>query len=146
MIVPAPGDIYKQWERAMKATFLWTATAAVVLALTGCNKAESPDKVQKDVANATAKAEKNDARAQEKEANADAAATNQLAEDFNKADSKEVRAAADDAVTQAEGDNKVALAKCEALAGDAQKSCKDQANAELDMVKQRAKALKKDRG
>jgi uncharacterized protein YjbJ (UPF0337 family) len=53
-----------------------------------------------------------------------------------------VRTAADDAVTQAEGENKIALAKCEALAGDAQKQCKNQANAELDMVKQRAKALK----
>lgn len=129
----------------MKVTFLWAAGAAVVLALTGCNKAESPDKVQKDVANATATAEKNDARAEEKEAKADAAATNQLGNDLNKADSKEAHAAADDAVTQAEGDNKVALAKCESLAGDAQKSCKDQANAQLDAVKQRAKDLKKDR-
>jgi hypothetical protein len=130
----------------MKVTFLWTAAAAVMLALTGCNKAESPDKVQKDVANATASAEKSDARAEEKEAKSDAAATNQLANDVDKADSKEVRAAADDVVTQAEGDNKVALAKCEALAGDAQKACKDQANAQLDVVKQRAKAVKKDRG
>ena len=59
---------------------------------------------------------------------------------------KEVRTAADDAVIQAEGENKIALAKCETLAGDAQKACKDQANSELDMVKQRAKALKSDRG
>jgi hypothetical protein len=43
---------------------------------------------------------------------------------------------------QAEGENKIALAKCEALGGDAQKTCRDQANAQFEMVKQRAKALK----
>jgi hypothetical protein len=49
-------------------------------------------------------------------------------------------------VTQAEGENKIALARCESLAGDAQKACRDQANAQLDLVKQRAKALKRDEG
>jgi hypothetical protein len=47
---------------------------------------------------------------------------------------------------RAEGENKIALAKCEALAGDAQKACKDQANAELKLVKERAKAPTSDRG
>ena len=62
------------------------------------------------------------------------------------ANAREARAAADDAVTQAEGENRIALAKCESLADDAQKACKDQANAQLDLVKQRAKALKRDQG
>ena len=97
-----------------------------------------------DVAKATAAAEKKDERAEQQAEKTDAAVTNDLAKDVDKANEKEVRAAADDAVTQAEGENKIALAKCEALAGDAQKACKDQANAELDMVKQRAKALKSD--
>jgi len=130
----------------MKANLLWTAAVAAMLALAGCNKAESPGKVQSDVAKATASAQKSDERAAEKEARTDANVTNDLSNDVDKANAKEVRAAADSAVTQAEGENKVALAKCEALAGDAQKTCKEQANAQLDLVKQRAKALKSDRG
>ena len=130
----------------MKTTLLWAAAAAAMLALAGCNKAESPDKVQRDVAKATADAEKKDERAAEREAKADASITNDVVKDVDKANQKEVDAAADNAVTQAEGENKVALAKCEALAGDAQKACKDQANAQLKLAKERAKAVKSDRG
>jgi hypothetical protein len=117
-----------------------------MLAVAGCNKAESPEKVQSDVAKATASAEVKDARAAEREAKIDAAASKDLANDVDKADATEIAAAADDAVAQAEGENKVALAKCEALAGEAQKNCKDQANAALELVKERARALKSGRG
>jgi hypothetical protein len=55
---------------------------------------------------------------------------------------KSVDALADSAVTQAEGETKIALAKCQALEGDAQKTCKDDANAHLDAVKAKAKAAK----
>ena len=130
----------------MKANILGLTALAVMLALTGCNQAKSPDKVAKDVADATASAEKKDDRAAQKDDKADAAAQNDIANGLDKAATKEADAAANDAVTQAEGENKIARAKCEALAGDAQKSCKDQADAELDQVKQRAKALKKDQG
>jgi hypothetical protein len=127
----------------MKANLLCLSAVAVMLALTGCNQAKSPDEVSKDVAKATASAEKADDKAAEKEAKADEKATNGLANDLDKASGKEINAAADDAVTQAEGDRKIALAKCEALAGDAQKACKDQADAEYKQVKERAKDLKK---
>jgi hypothetical protein len=129
-----------------RASIFLTATVAVMLALGGCNKAASPDKVASDVAKATAEAEKKNQRAEERAEKTDANVTNDLSKDVDKANDREVRAAADDAVIQAEGENKIALAKCEALAGDAQKACRDQANAELDMVKQRARALKSDRG
>jgi hypothetical protein len=130
----------------MRAHLFGTLAAVTMLTLSGCNKAESPAKVNSDVAKATASAEKKDLKAEEKEARTDAAVSNDLAKDVDKADSKAVGAAADDAVTQAEGENKIALAKCEALGGDAQKACKDQANAQLDMVKARAKSLKANRG
>ena len=125
-----------------RGSLLLTAAVVAALVLAGCNKAESPDKVASDVAKATAAAEKKDERAEQQAEKTDATVTNDLAKDVDKANDKEVRTAADDAVTQAEGENKIALAKCEALAGDAQKQCKNQANAELDTVKQRAKALK----
>jgi hypothetical protein len=130
----------------MRGSFLLPAAIAAILALTGCNKAESPDKVANDVAKATASAEKKNERAQERAERTDAAVTNDLSKDVDKANDKEVRTAADDAIIQAEGENKIALAKCEALAGATQKACRDQANAQLDMVKERAKALKSDRG
>lgn len=57
---------------------------------------------------------------------------------------KSVGAVVDSAVTQAEGETKVALAQCEALDADAQKACKDKANAHLDAVKAKAKAAKSD--
>jgi hypothetical protein len=130
----------------MRGSFLLSAAVAAMLVLAGCNKAESPDKVASDVAKATESAEKKDTRAEERAEKTDAAVTNDLAKDVDKANDKEVRTAADDAIIQAEGENKVALAKCEALGGDAQKTCRDQANAQFEMVKQRAKALKSDRG
>jgi hypothetical protein len=121
---------------------LLAAAVAAMLVLAGCNKAESPDKVASDVAKATESAEKKDARAEERAEKTDAAVTNDLSKEVDKANDKEVRTAADDAIIQAEGENKIALAKCEALGGDAQKTCRDQANAQFEMVKQRAKALK----
>ena len=44
------------------------------------------------------------------------------------------------AVTKAKGDNKIALAKCDGLAGDAQKACKDQADAALKAAKAQARS------
>jgi hypothetical protein len=126
----------------MRESFLLTAAVAAMLVLGGCNQAKSPDTVASDVTKATESAEKKDAKAEDRAEKTDAAVTNDLSKDVDKANDKEVRTAADDAIIQAEGENKIALAKCEALGGDAQKSCKDQANAQLDMVKQRAKALK----
>ena len=60
-----------------------------------------------------------------------------------KAADKRVAAVTDEAVTEAEGETKIALAKCDALQGDAQQQCRDQANSHLQSVKDRAKAAKK---
>jgi hypothetical protein len=128
----------------IRVTFVCAVLGALLLG--GCNQAKSPDKVDADVAKATADAQKHSERAEERAERTDAAVTNDLANDVNKANAREARAAADDAVVQAEGENKIALAKCESLAGDAQKACRDQANAQLDLIKQRAKALKRDEG
>ena len=70
-----------------------------IAAASGCNHAKSPEAVANDVAAAQAK------RASEV------------------ADAKQ-----DAAMAQAAGDHKVALQKCDALSGDSQKACKDQAD------------------
>ncbi len=130
----------------MKMTVIWAAVAAAMLGVAGCNKAESPGKVDNDVAKAANTAADNDVKANESEAKVAASADADTAKSEEKADAKTADATADTAATQAEGDNKVALAKCEALSGDAQKNCKDQANARLDEAKAHAKAMKANRG
>jgi hypothetical protein len=130
----------------MRAGTLWTLAAIAMVGLAGCNKAESPAKVQEDVAKATDSAADKDAKATDKLASADAAADKNVGNAEAKADAKTTDAAGDAIVTQAEGDRQVALAKCGALSGDAQKDCKKQADDQLDMVKAKVKALKKDAG
>jgi hypothetical protein len=118
--------------------------ASALLGLSGCNKAESPDKVQADVAKAQSDAAAENVKADEKQKQVEAEAAKDRADAGAKAADKSVGAVVDSAVTQAEGETKVALAKCQALEGDAQKACKDQANAHMDAVKEKAKVAKSD--
>ncbi len=108
----------------MRAPFYLYWTATLMLGLAACNKAESPAEVQHDVDKAVQSADrKTDAADQ-------------------RADVKITDAAVDAALAGAEGDHKVALAKCEALQGDAQKACKSQADADLETAKANANAIK----
>ena len=132
--------------RMKKFTYVCALLISASLGLAACNKAESPDKVQADVAKATSEAAANNAKADEARKQAEAQASRDLAK--AKADAqtqaadKAIGSVADAAVTESEGQTKIALAKCEALEGDAQKQCKDKANAHLQTVKDRAKAAK----
>ena len=125
----------------MKTTLTCTTAlvAGLMLALSGCNKAKSPDDVQADVAKASAEAADNNAKAMEHEQQQEVEAAQDRADAADQSADKSVAAVAETAVTQAEGETKIALAKCTALEGDAQKECKDKAKAHLDTVKDRAK-------
>jgi hypothetical protein len=118
--------------------------ASALLCLSACDKAASPDKVQEDVAKAQSTAADENTKADEKVKQVEAEAAKDRADALAKVADKSVGALADSAVTQAEGETKIALAKCEALEGDPQKTCKDEANAHLDAVRARAKAAKSD--
>jgi hypothetical protein len=128
----------------MKLAFTCALLATALLGLSACNKAESPEKVQADVAKAKTDAVEENTKADEKVTQVEAQAAKDRADAEAKAADKSVGALVDSAVTQAEGDTKVALAKCEALEADAQKACKDKANAHMDAVKAKAKAAKAD--
>jgi hypothetical protein len=128
----------------MRLAFGCALIASALLGLSACNKAESPDKVQADVAKAQSNAAEENAKAEEKQKEVQAQAAQERTDAQTKATDKGVGALVDTAVTQAEGETKVALAKCEALDGDAQQACKDKANAHLDAVKEKAKAAKAD--
>ena len=126
----------------MKLAFSCALLASALLGLSACNKAEPPDKAQGDVAKAQSEAAEENAKAEEKQKQVEAEAAKERADAQAKAADKSVGAVVDSAVTQAEGETKVALAKCEALEGDAQKACKDKPNAHLSAVKEKAKAAK----
>jgi predicted lipid-binding transport protein (Tim44 family) len=131
----------------MRSILICTLVASATLGLSACNQAKSPQDVQADVAKATSEAADNSAKADANRQQAEAQASDQLAKDqaaaAQKAADSSVAAVTDAAVADAEGQNKIALAKCEALEGDAQKQCKDDANARLAAVKDRAKDAKK---
>jgi hypothetical protein len=136
----------------MQPKALW-AVAVAALLLAACNKkAETPAEVQHDVAKAAAEGQRDvaDARADAKEANADA--DKQVADAIADHDEKDVAREAHDAnetadkgnskimIAQAEADHKVAVEKCDALTGPAQKECKDNADRALDRARETAKA------
>lgn len=110
--------------------------------LGGCNQAKSPETVANNVTNAEQKAANNVADAQ-KDATKDVAnaadKVDDKAKDLNNA---EVKGAYDVEMTKAEGDRKIALNKCEALSGDAQKACKDVADADYQSAKAHLKAMR----
>ena len=104
----------------------------------GCNSAKSPAAVATDVAAARQQAstEMTDART-EAAKNVDSAAAN--ADGSSKElDDVGARSAYDVAVAQADGDHNVAIQQCLALTGDAQKSCKERADAAYDQAKTHA--------
>ena len=120
-----------------------------VAAASGCNNAKSPDAVANDVSSAQAKRASEVADAKQdaaKDANKAEAKVDDKTTDLNNVNAK---GAYDVAMAQADGDHKVALLKCDALSGDSQKACKDQADAKFDLCKSqcqgdasRAKTLK----
>lgn len=128
----------------MRTSFWPAGMAMALLALGGCNKAQSPAEVQRDVASAAKSAAENNTQANEKQADVAASVNKDLGAATQNADTKTADASADAAVTRAEGNHKVATAKCESMAGDAQKACKDEADAALEMAKAKAKATKAD--
>jgi hypothetical protein len=121
-------------------TLLTSAIALTILMAAGCDSAKSPDTVNKDVAAAVQKATAevaNSEKAAEKDLNKAAEKVDEKLVAFNNAAAQD---AYNLAVAKADGDKKAALANCLSLGGDAQKVCKDQAEADYGAAKANAKA------
>lgn len=119
---------------------LTSAMTIAVLIIAGCDSAKSPDAVAKHVAAAEQKAAAEVAKSEkaaEKDLNKAADKVDDTLVNFNNAAAKD---AYNLALAKADGDRKVALANCLALGGDAQKKCKDQAEADYGVAKANAKA------
>jgi hypothetical protein len=121
-------------------TLFTSAIAIAALIIAGCDSAKSPETVAKhvDAAEQKAAAEVTKSeQAAEKDLTKAAEKVDDKVVDFNNAAAKD---AYNLAVAKADGDRKVALANCQALGGDAQKTCKDQADADYSAAKANAKA------
>jgi hypothetical protein len=114
--------------------------ALTLFCVAACNNAKSPDTVAKDVAVAEQKAS-NEVADTQKDASKDIGkAADKVDDKLADLNNTVASNAYSVAVAKADGDKKIALAKCDALAGDAQKSCKDQADADYTAAKANAKA------
>jgi hypothetical protein len=125
----------------MQKVFVSMVALCAVALASGCNNAKSPDAVANDVAAAQAKrtSEVADARQDAaKDTGKAEAKVDDKTVDLNNASAK---GAYDVAMAQADGDHQVAVQRCSALSGDAQKACKDQADAKYDLAKANAKAM-----
>jgi hypothetical protein len=119
---------------------LTSAIVMTFIVVSGCNNAKSPEAVAKDVAAAEQKAST-------EVANSEKDASKDLGKAADKVDDKLVdlnntadKDAYNLAVAKADGTRKVALANCSAASGNAQKSCKDQADADYNAAVADAKA------
>lgn len=118
------------------------ASALMVLAagaLSACDHSRSAAQEARDTAAAEQTAADNAARVQQKADARIASARGEVRDeerDLAHVDAVEAQRVAD---AQAVGDYKVALARCEALSGATQQSCRDQASADYDVAKASAK-------
>ncbi len=119
--------------------YLMPIFVVAALALSGCNKSKSPEDVSKDIANAEQKANNELTKSEER-------AQSALDKSYEKVNDQEIKFNNDAAhqsynvaVAKADGNRKVTLATCESLSGDAQKACKDQAEADYKAARTDAK-------
>ena len=90
---------------------------AFAVSVGACNKAEDPAETQADVADAQSEA------------------TQEVAEEQADMNQSTMEGQEETALAKAEGEHKVAIEQCEALPGDQQKACKDEADATYEAAK-----------
>ncbi len=123
----------------MRMLFMSIVLGTVALGA-GCEQAKSPETVAKDVASAEQKAAREEAKSEnsaEKDLSKSAEKVGDGVVAFNNEAAKD---AYNVSVAKADGDRKIALAQCEGASGDAQKNCRDQAQANYAAAKADAKA------
>src|ERR1700744_4901998 len=120
--------------------YLVTIFVLAAWALAGCNKAKSPEEVEKDVAKAEQKAINEVAKSEEHAQSALDKSYEKVSDQEIKFNNDAARQAFNVAVAKADGNRKIALAACESLSGDAQKACRQQAETDYHSARSDAKA------
>ena len=118
-----------------------SALALGAFLLAACHHGKSPDQVAAEVAKAQDKANAELTRAEQR---ADKDVENAAGKVDDKLTALDNDAATDAykvALARADGDHKVQLAQCDAMSGDAQKACRNQADSNYDTAKANAKTL-----
>jgi hypothetical protein len=129
----------------MKYANIGAAGIVALLCLAGCDNAKPPQAAANDADAAAQKASTNVAEARKDAAQDDAKMQAQVDDKTRALNNTQAKGAYDVAMKQAEGAHDVALERCKASSGDAQKSCKDQADADYDVAKAKAKATETSR-
>jgi hypothetical protein len=121
--------------------YLMPIFMGAALALAGCNKSKSPEDVSKDVANAEQKANNEVKKSEDR-------ALSALDKSYEKVNDQEIKFNNDAAhqtynvaIAKADGNRRVALATCESQSGDAQKACKEQAEADYKAARTDARIV-----
>jgi uncharacterized membrane protein YkoI len=109
------------------------------LTLAGCNKSKSPEEVSRDVARAEQKANNEVTKSEEHAQSALDKSYGKVSDQEIKFNNDAARQSYNVAVAEADGNRKVALANCESQSGDAQKACKDEAEADYKTARANAK-------
>jgi hypothetical protein len=129
-------------ETVMQKRIIAIVAMFTLAMIGGCHQAKSPDTVANNVTNAEQKAAK-DVADTEKNASKDVAnaagKVDDKAKDLNNA---EVKGGYDVEMAKAEGERKIALNKCEAFSGVAQKDSKDIADADYQAAKSQLQAMR----
>jgi predicted small secreted protein len=120
--------------------YLMPIFVAAALTLAGCNKAKSPEDVSKDIAKAEQKANTEVTNSEARAQSALDRSYDKVNDQMIKFNNDAARQAYNVAVAKADGDRKVALATCESQSGDAQKACRDQAEADYKTARTDARA------
>ena len=123
----------------MRALLISAVLGSFLLAA-GCNDAKSPDTVAKDVASAEQSASKEVAKSEDSASKDVGNAADKVGDKLVDLNNVAAKDSYNVAVAKADGDRKIALANCQSLAGEAQKTCKDQADADYTAAKASAKA------
>jgi hypothetical protein len=118
------------------------AALGALAVLAACQRAESPAKVDKDVAQAHDTAIANDDKADQAAEKRMASAEADVQSAQRNADHVAAQQRQKVATTDAEGAHKVALAACEALSGADQKACRDKADADYQRAKAEAEEIR----
>jgi hypothetical protein len=126
----------------MKAKLYALAAIAALLPLAACHQSSSPGSVDTKLASTRHEVAQKEVAALQRQARADATADADEASAVQRAEARKADSAYDVAVTEAEGRHKIDVARCAALAGEAQRECQGEADAALALSKADAEAAR----
>lgn len=127
-------------KQLLKLNATLAASFALSLAISGCNRSESPEKTHEDVTKAEIQADKDVAEARQKANDSTIGARSDLDKAQVELKHENSEARRDVTIAEAQANRKIKIEKCEALTGDLRSACKTQADADLESAKAYAKA------